>query len=326
MRLKSEKSIIGHAKIVEFLEKSIAGGNPAHAYLFLGPEQVGKSTVARWIAGALLHAEPPFNPPLERGENQVTALDSHPDISIVTRDRDEKTGNLKSNISIEQIRNLRERLSMSTMQGGHKVAFIEDADFMSIEASNAMLKTLEEPTSKTTIILTASNEVRLPATISSRCQTFRFGLVSADRTVKALVDQGQSQVQAEKIAAVSFGRPGAALKYMNDPELFSEHAQEVKSIQNLVDLPISARLKYVTENTPKGAAGREQVLAKFGTWERVLRDQLLSSLGCDELTAIKSRSQAKQPAQTLKTLHACRQALLKNTNPQLTLENFLINL
>jgi len=310
MRLQEHKPIIGHTKIVDFLGKSIAGGNPAHAYLFLGPEQVGKNAVARWVAEQLLDG----------------GIEAHPDISIVVRERDEKTGNLKSNISIEQIRNLRERLSMSSLSGGHKVALIEGADFMSIEASNAMLKTLEEPTSKTTIILTASNEVRLPATISSRCQTFRFGLVATDRIVKALIDAGQSQVQAEQIAAVSFGRPGAAFQYAADPECFNEHAQEVKSIQQLIDLPISARLKYVTENTPKGAAGREEVLIKFGTWERVLRDQLLTSLGCNELTAIKSRSQAKQPAKTLKTLQSCRQALLKNTNPQLTLENFLINL
>ena len=296
----------------------MAGGNPAHAYLFLGPEQVGKSTVARWVAGQLLQDD--------RLKSVGPTLEAHPDISIVVRERDEKTGNLKSNISIEQIRNLRERLSMSSMHGGHKVALIEGADFMSIEASNAMLKTLEEPTSKTTIVLTASNEARLPATISSRCQTFRFGLVAADRIVKALVDAGQSQVKAEQIAAVSFGRPGAALEYAADSEHLNEHMQEVKSLQQLIDLPLSARLKYVSENTPKGAAGREEVLDKFGTWERVLRDQLLASLGCDELTAIKSRSQAKQPAKTLKTLQACRQALLKNTNPQLTLENFLINL
>jgi DNA polymerase III subunit delta' len=313
MRLRTDKSIIGHTKILSFLENSLKNGNVAHAYLFLGPEQVGKSTVAEWLVGQLMQ----------------TDLESHTDVSVLEREVNEKTDQLKSSISIEQVRRLRERLSMSPLRDGYKAALITDADYLSIEASNALLKTLEEPTKDTVIVLTAANESRLPATIQSRCQTIRFALVQADKIVEALKAKGIPQDQAEQMAAVSFGRPGAALNFATNPASFAEQAEEVKSFMRLADMPVAARLKYIADNLPKGAAGREHVMEKFDLWERVLRDWLLLSLDCKELTAFDSgqtKITTERSGKALQNLQASRQALMKNTNPQLTIENFLINL
>ena len=323
MRLRENKSIIGHTKILTFLENSLKSGNVSHAYLFLGPEQVGKSAVAEWLVGQLMGSDS------DTLAGVIPELETHTDISVIEREVNEKTGQLKSSISIEQIRRLRERLSMSPLRDGYKAALITDAEHLSIEASNALLKTLEEPTKDTVIILTAANESRLPATIQSRCQTIRFALVRADKIVAALKDKGISQEQAEQIAAVSFGRPGVALNFTTNPASFTEQAEEVRAFVQLADLPVAARLKYVSENLPKGAAGRELVLEKFDLWERVLRDWLLASLDCQELTAFDSgrtKITTERSGKALQNLQASRQALMKNTNPQLTIENFLINL
>ncbi len=302
MRLQGSKPIIGHHKIVEFLEKCLAGKRVAQAYLFLGPENVGKGTVARWLIEQLV--EQP--------------LETHPDVSIVVREQDEKTKKLKQAISIEQIRALRERLSMSTFAGGQKAALIENADWMSTEASNALLKTLEEPTKDTVIILTASNEARLPQTIQSRCQVLRFGLVSSEQIAQGLVDAGVEADRARGIAELAFGRPGVAQEYVENPELMQEQEDEFEQFSKLLVQPVSARLRYTAEVLPKGSDQRAIVSKKLSFWERVLHekfsDQVQAGQGVDHLV------------RALKTLHASRQALLKNTNPQLTLEHFLLNL
>ena len=262
MGLRENKSIIGHQKIIKFLDKCLRGDRVAQAYLFLGPERVGKSAVARWLIEQLV--EHP--------------LEAHPDVNIVCREQDEKTGKYKQAISIEQVRALRERLSMSTFIGGKKAALIEDADWMSIEASNALLKTLEEPTKDTVIILTASNEARLPETIQSRCQVLRFGLISSKQIAQGLIDGGLEPTRARGIAELSFGRPGAAQEFLTDPELMQEQENEFEEFTKLIDQPISARLRYADEVLPKGSDQKDIVNKKLAFWERVLHEKFLDQV------------------------------------------------
>ena len=156
--------IIGHDKILNFFDRVMENGNLSHAYLFVGPDQVGKKTVAQEMGSKILKVS-------------RDKLKTSPDYSFTTQLFDEKTGKTKKNIIIAQMRELRENLARRSYMGGYKIAIIDSADKMNIEAANALLKTLEEPSEKTILFLITDNDVALPATIRSRCQIIHFSLI-----------------------------------------------------------------------------------------------------------------------------------------------------
>lgn len=161
------EGISGHKKQIEFLENAIQRGKLAHAYIFAGPEGVGKRTVALRLAYSLLDENSPspgasHHPPPE-GEGKL-----RPDLLEI----DGRQG-----IKIEQIRELVYKLSLKPYMAKYKVAIIDAAENMTAEAANAMLKCLEEPKPYTILILVTANPNRLPKTIISRTQKITFGPV-----------------------------------------------------------------------------------------------------------------------------------------------------
>jgi len=141
----------GHKRQLEFLENALNRGKLAHAYVFAGPSGVGKRQIAMKLAEQLL----------ESG-----IKDFHPDFLEINSD---------NGIKIEQIRDLIYKLSLKPYQSKNKVALINEADEMTVEAANALLKSLEEPKSFTYLFLITTNPNRLPKTILSRCQKLTFG-------------------------------------------------------------------------------------------------------------------------------------------------------
>ncbi|MFH1142866.1 MAG: AAA family ATPase [Candidatus Uhrbacteria bacterium] len=305
MRLRRNKSIIGHKKIIDFLENCLKNEYIAQAYLFLGPEGVGKSTVARWFLDNTL---------TNVGNGEIEA---HPDFSLIQREQNEKTGQLKNSISIEQIRDLRERLSMSSFSGGRKAALIENAEWMSNEASNALLKTLEEPTKQTTIILTAASELRFPETIKSRCQVLNFNLVATKDIEDYLLENNSQTTTASQMAKLSFGRPGRANDFLENPELLTEYQAEVKRFEKTLTHPLSTRLTLAEQIVKKEGRSKEEVFAKLDLWERILHDRLQKDIENKEVL---------RWVKAIRSLHKTREAIFANTNLQISLENFLINL
>ncbi len=310
---KRSKSIIGHTKILDLLQRGVKNNSVAHAYVFLGPARIGKNTVAKWLARQLLN-------------DFEGSFEAHPNVSLVRREYDEKKKKLKSKISIEHIRALRERLGMSTFGQGWKVAIIEEAETMSLDAANALLKTLEEPSGQTTVILIASSENGIPATIFSRAQVIYFNLVPNQEIKLAF----QDDVLVDELVAHAAGRPGVAISMKDDAEDFEARRQTEQEFWQLLEGTLSERMAAAAR-LPKGVSAREDVRAKLNRFEVKLRELLLMASGCDELV---SSAQAKRLAgkdsnhwkKALQTLSECRSALEANTNPQLVLENFLIKL
>lgn len=211
--------LIGHGAQTAFLERAQTSDRTAHAYLFVGPEHVGKTSAALDFAGRLLGTDKP---------------ESHADFSFLERERDLKTGRLHGTIVIDQVRALIGRLNLGSFLGGTKIAVMEGAQLLTPDAANALLKTLEEPSGRSVIILTAPSEESVIATIRSRCQTLRFGRVSNDEIKSGLEKRGIDAATAAACARLSGGLPGLAVLFASDPEAL-QAARALRA--TLLDMP-----------------------------------------------------------------------------------------
>lgn len=196
------EGIVGHGRVVELLETEL--NSPAQAYLLVGPQSVGKATVAARFAAGLLGDD-------ERSRRLALA-ETHPDLTIL-----EPEG--ATSLGVDQAREVVTRASMSPVEASRTVFLFPDAGSMTDSASNVLLKTLEEPTSSVVFILVAESEDDFPATVASRCRTIHMGRVPQDQIVSALVSRGLSKDEALGVAVVSGGRPGLALALMSQPEV-----------------------------------------------------------------------------------------------------------
>lgn len=191
------------------LERRRRGAMP-HALLLSGPAGLGKRAFAADLAALLLCERSGERACGSCRSCLLVAAGSHPDrveVKLELRD-DGKT--LRTEIVVEQIRVLSQRLSMTAQFGGHQVAIVDPADLMNVAAANALLKTLEEPGAGTVMVLIGDQAARLPATIRSRCQRLDFLLPNLAEAIAWLKRQGvDSAAQALDAAA---GNPGLALE------------------------------------------------------------------------------------------------------------------
>lgn len=163
-RSKSLAEVVGQDHITEVLERAIKQGKIAHAYLFTGPRGVGKTSIARILAHEINAL------PYEEETN-------HPDIIEI---------DAASNNSVEDIRELRERIEVAPFSAQYRVYIIDEVHMLSKSAFNALLKTLEEPPKHAVFILATTDAHKLPATIISRTQQFVFHLIEEDKIIEHL--------------------------------------------------------------------------------------------------------------------------------------------
>lgn len=241
-----------------------------HALLLCGPAGLGKRAFARRFVRGLLCAC------AQDGEacgqcRSCLLLDAgtHPDVVALGFGL-RKDGTPRSEIVVEQIRELSARLAMSSQFGGWQVALIDPADAMNAAAANALLKTLEEPAARTMLVLLADAPWRLPQTIRSRCQRIEFNVPPAEQAKAWL--QGQGVAQAQKALEAALGNPGLALAWSQQGAL--ERRAEVR--RDLAAL----------------AAGRGQVIETARRW---LDDEAAQRLWfAAQAVADERRAQAAQ--------------------------------
>jgi len=244
-------NVIGQDRVKQILINAILNEKVAHAYLFYGPEGVGKDAMAIEFAKALNcerkkgeacdecktckgisefshpNVKLVFKLPLGKNETKddspLEKLDES-EIKIIQEQVKLKSQNpyhkitipRANSIKINSIREIKMEISHSTFIPGWRVVIVSEADAMTEQAANAFLKTLEEPTPKTVIILTTSNKDRLLPTITSRCQLVRFSYLSDDEIAKALVDRyGLSEARARLVARLANGSFGKAIELLD---------------------------------------------------------------------------------------------------------------
>ncbi len=202
----------GHEWAEQLLRQHLATGKARQAYLFLGAEGVGKRTLALRLAQALLCTAPPEpgawcgSCRACRGVPRQQCSDLH--TILVEEDR--------SQIRVDQIRELQRQLVLAPLESRCRVALLPDFDQANEEAQNALLKTLEEPSSQAVLLLTAESGDQLLPTILSRCEVLGLKPVPAAAISAALVGRGAAPDQAALLAALAGGRPGMAFAMLED--------------------------------------------------------------------------------------------------------------
>lgn len=303
--------IIGHQNIISFFDKALAGGRLGHAYIFHGPKNVGKTTVAENVISKILNTD-------------SAKLHLHPDFFRVVSD---------GTISKEQIDELTEKIRYTAFGGGYKIALLEDAHTMTISASNAFLKTLEEPSQKSVIILLVSDVSKLPPTIISRSAMVRFNRLSSDEMAYFLRERGVGDVRA--LSNVSYGRPGRAMKLLENSDWQRASRSAIGEFCNLFfGHPADRFSASVNIFGAKTASGKETLFKRIDFWLELLRDMIFIKYGLNDMvahsyeSAVLERVAANRPVQHFSALAGrlikMRGLLGQNINPQIMLENLII--
>jgi len=313
------EEVIGHQNVLDFFAKVMKNGSLSHAYCFVGPEMVGKKTVAKHIASELLKVEP---------EKLTTATD----FILVERLFDEKTEKTKKDINVEQIRELREVLARHAFLGGYQVAIIDEANRLNSEAANALLKTLEEPRPKTIIFLLTDDENKLPTTILSRCQKIYFSVVSKEKIFSALQKKTLEKNIAEELAVLSHGLPGQAITWLENPESLLEYKKEIERFLALFQKNFHEKNKLIEDlfkDKTDSVGNRDDLQKILSLWQLILRDGYLlqNDLSAYVVQQLKSLNLNNEELLAVSNkIDSAKELLNKNVHPRLLMEQILLNI
>ena len=225
-------NIIGHDWAVRRLQHQISSGQIAQSHLFVGPPSVGKAAVARELAIAVLAlkaADPARTRRLVQGNK-------HPDLSWIGAD--------DGSVKVDKIRDMLHTLTLAPIEGRYRVAVVDDAHLASDSSKNAILKTLEEPNQSSIIVMIAPSTDGVLPTITSRCQVLNLRPVSTQDITATLQLKGVESMKAGFIAQLARGRPGWALRAVENEDLLSDREQRLLELEGLISAGRTRRFAY----------------------------------------------------------------------------------
>jgi DNA polymerase-3 subunit delta' len=338
----------GHGVLVELFRRSVRRGRLASAYLFVGPDGVGKKLFAKTLAQCLFCTRVPEEDLDACGEcpacRQVLA-GTHPDLLAVAPPEG------KAVFPVELIAGSKERrgreglcydVSLRPMSADRRVAVVDEVHRMNAEAANAFLKTLEEPPPYATLILVTSNESALLPTIRSRCQPVRFAPLPTADVTELLVETGQlaDRAEATAVAALSEGSLTVAAGLL-DGELRGLRASLYDALADDADDPLALSRRMLDEGVEKAgdtAAQREAAtwLVRFAI--EFFRGTLAALAGADTLAPVPqvsrfagrwdagSATDWETVSALLERCAAAERQLARNNPPRMVLESLFADL
>ncbi len=316
---------IGHDRVQRFLQRAIAQRSLGHAVLFAGPESVGKQTLAFDLTAALLCSRQPNDPCWECRDCKGILRQQHPDFHLVQLEEGRRT------IRMDQVAALQRAVSLRPYQAPQRVSLILDAHLLQPEASQRLLKTLEEPPAHNTLVLTAVSLHLLPQTLLSRCQVWRLTALPRRRIQTVLEQRGVPQERAAFLAAASLGRLGWAIAASARPELREQEEAMVQALLRTLRADRAARTALVDEMLDEIS----DVDRLFDLWSEWWRSYLLHQVGVQDGfdgdgSAFGSEVGFEIPIQdvatAIKRIDEAREWIRANVNARLALETLVLHL
>ncbi len=320
--------VVGHDHAVRLLQHSIETGRVSHAYLFSGPRQVGKATLAREFAKAL-NCESDESPCGRCRSCRKIDGSIHPDVQIVDLEEGSK------NISIDAVRRIQESVALKPFEGRTKVYVILEAERLSEAAANSLLKTLEEPPPSVVMVLTTLDATALLPTVVSRCQEVELRPVAAP-TIEALLEQrGVDPERAKLLAALPKGKVGWAMQTASSRGTLEKRSELLDRLAGLPRASRVDRFAYAAELATLYGRDQEAARAALESWQSWWRDLLLFRLSLTDLAInadLGDRLRAEAACYSIEDLggmvKAIQQTMMllgQNVNPRLALESLMLN-
>jgi DNA polymerase-3 subunit delta' len=315
--------ILGHEPQKDLLSRALATDKLSHAYLFEGPEGVGKRLMALALARAIVCRD-------GSGCGDCPACrkvdhNNHPDLHLLEPDG--------STIKIEQIRALQKELSYRPLEAPRKICLIDGAEKLNPAAGNALLKTLEEPAAGTLLVLLTAMPDKVLATIRSRCQRLAFLRIPREQLMDVLGEQLDiGEVQAHILASLANGSFKKALG--KDRDLFVERRREL--LKKLTALSPGSVVPLF--DLAETLAGEKDLLPEIlEIFQAFYRDLLLFKHGrpetelvnidlMEKINHVAARETTASLLKKLQALESARGHLGRNANRQLAMEVMLLRL
>jgi DNA polymerase III subunit delta' len=324
-------NIVGHEWAVDLLREHVSHGQQRHAYLFTGPPGIGRRTLALRFSQALNCLQPP-----EKGgycgacrSCQRIEKMAHPDLHII---QSQETGGV---LKVDEIRELQHSLSLTPYEARFRIALILRFEEANLSTANALLKTLEEPSSRVVMILTADNSEMLLPTIVSRCEILRLRPLSVSILEKGLQEKwGDNLEKVSFLARISNGCPGIAQKYAENPVLLERRESWLTDIRTLISSNRVQRFAFVDKILKEN--DKEKVREFLNTWQSFWRDVMLFSAGSnselanpdciDHIRDLAGLLDLEQARQAVLSIQRTLELIPRNVNLRLALEVMMLDL
>lgn len=318
--------VIGHKTIKEYFNRALPMDKVSHSYIFEGPEGVGKKTVAIELAKMLLCENKENNTPCNQCKScHMIDSQTHPDVIVVHRDT-----------KVTRIDTIREKvvkeMGIKPYQGNYKIMIIAEADTVTTEGQNAMLKTIEEPPSYGIVILAVQNMSKLLPTIKSRCIHMRFSPLTEAEIGGYLNSRGITGLNKDIYAKFSEGSIGIANKLIEDEAFIEQRRMSIEYLKRLNNANMMGLYELVKEICDQ----KESILQILDFWLLWHRDiALQKSTGSDNLYYLDYKSDILDTAYKLTynkistnivSIKEAKREIEQNIYATFVIENLLLKL
>jgi DNA polymerase-3 subunit delta' len=263
----------------------------------------------------------------------------HADVHLIGLINNDKKYESRKNteISIEQIRRIQHSANLPPFEGRYRLYIIDGAEFLSLEAANCLLKTLEEPFKRVLFILLAQNITNIPETVISRCQKLEMIPLSASEVEKELVSQwGVEREKAKILARICKGCIGWAISALKNDELIRRYGEDRENLINMVQHGYQERFTYAAQLAKEFSLRRETTIDILNMWLDLWHDLMFIKVGFREaiinidieerLSELAEKISFIDIVKFIKNIQLSSQNLRFNVNPRLALEVLMMDI